>query len=76
MNPPIKMGERVVVHGNLQPYAKAIVVDLVFNKQEARWGIILEWPDAPGGPSVSRVWDHDEGKVWRRYADEVATAPN
>jgi hypothetical protein len=72
MNPPIKTGERVVVYGNLQPYATAIVVDLSYNHQEARWGIVLEWPNVPGGPATSRVWDTDEGKVWRRYADVAA----
>jgi len=67
MEPPIKVGERVVVHNNLQPYARAIVADLVYNADEARWGIILEWPNAPGGPSMSRVWSTDEGSVWYRY---------
>lgn len=67
MNPPIKSGERVVVNGNLQPYAKAIVLECVYNAQEARWGIILDWPEAPGG-GRSRVWDTDEGKGWYRYA--------
>lgn len=69
MIPPIQIGARVVVGDNLQPYAKAIVSDLVFNSMEGRWAIILDWPNAPGGPGRSRVWDHDEGKTWRRYSD-------
>jgi hypothetical protein len=68
MEPPIKVGERVVVNGNLQPYAKAFVCDLVYKQDEARWAIILEWPEAPGGRAMSRVWDTDEGSVWNRYA--------
>jgi hypothetical protein len=69
MNPPIQKGVRVVVAGNLQPYARAVVADCVYKPEEARWAIILEWPDAPGGPNVSRVWDTDEGRGWYRYAD-------
>ena len=58
----------MVVNGNLQPYAEAYVVDCIYVPNESRWGIILEWPKAPGGPSVSRVWDTDEGKGWFRYS--------
>ena len=68
MNPPIEKGERVVVNGNLQPYAEAYVAECVWNASEARWAIILEWPKAPGRPGLSRVWDTDEGKGWYRYA--------
>lgn len=67
MNPPISRGERVIVNGNLQPYALAIVADCVYQPNEARWAIVLEWPNAPGGPGYSRVYDHDEGKGWYRY---------
>lgn len=68
MNPPINKGERVVVNGNLQPYATAIIVDCVYQAAEARWAVLLEWPHAPGGPGYSRVYDTDEGKGWYRYA--------
>lgn len=69
MNPPIKNGTRIVVGDNLQPYAKAIVIDSVYNERESRWGIIIEWPNAPQGPNISRVWSTDEGKGWRRYVE-------
>lgn len=69
MDSPIKNGTRIVVGDNLQPYAKAIVVDSIYVEHEGRWGITLEWPDAPGGVSYSRVWDSDEGKGWRRHAE-------
>ena len=65
--PPVNKGERVVVGGNLQSYAAAYVADCVYVPHEARWGIVLEWPNAPGGPSASRVWDTDEGTRWYRY---------
>ncbi len=67
MKPSIEKGTRVVVGGNLQPYAVALVADCVYNVEEARWGIVLEWPNAPGGSAFSRVWETDEGKVWYRY---------
>ena len=68
MNPPIEKGTRVVVAGNLQPYARALVADCFYDKNSARWAIVVEWPDAPGGPGVSRLWDTDEGKGWYRYS--------
>jgi len=67
MNPPIEKGKRVVVNGNLQPYALAVVVETIFVEKEARWAIVLEWPNAPGGPSFSRVYEKDENKGWYRY---------
>ena len=67
MNPPILKGERVIVGGNLQPYALAIVANCVYHSAEARWCIVLEWPNTPGGTSYSRVYDTDEGKIWYRY---------
>lgn len=69
MNAPIKNGTRVIVGDNFQPYAKAIVVDCVYVAHEARWGVVLEWPNAPGGPGYSRVWADDEGKGWRRWTE-------
>lgn len=68
MNPPIKKGARVIVYGNLEAYATAIVVDCSYQQSESRWAIVLEWPNAPGGPGYSRVYDTDEGKGWYRYA--------
>lgn len=69
VNSPLKHGERIVVNGNLQPYAAAYVADCVYLTQEARWAIILHWPNAPGtGSKTSRVYDTDEDKDWYRYA--------
>lgn len=68
MNNPVQKGQRIVVRGNLQPYALALVADVTFIEHEARWAIILEWPNASGGPAYSRVYDHDEGKGWYRYS--------
>lgn len=62
MNPPIQKGERVVVAGwtNLD----VRVADVIFQQQELRWVLVLDW----GEHGVSRVYDHDEGKTWYRYA--------
>lgn len=67
LTPPAN-GSRVIVNGNLQPYAMARVVNSIFNKDEDRWGIILEWPNLPDGPAFSRVYSTDEGKGWYRYS--------
>lgn len=69
MNPPILRGTRVVVGGNLQPYAKALVSRCVYVPEEERWCIYLEWPDSPGGPAESHVWDTDENLTWYRYSE-------
>lgn len=57
----VKKGDRLVVHGRPEP---AIVVDIVPLPLESRTAYTLDW-----GPfGLSRVYDHDEGKVWQRYA--------
>jgi len=61
MNPPVQKGERVVVSGWNNQVTK--VADCVYNPQEARWVIILDW----GEHGISRVYDHDEGKTWYHY---------
>jgi hypothetical protein len=61
MNPPVKDGERVVVHGRPE---RAIVVGSQYLNIEARWLIKLDW----GDHFRSHVYDTDEGKVWYRYA--------
>jgi hypothetical protein len=61
MNPPVKKGERLVVYGRPE---QAIVADCIYAPVEARWVIVLDW----GQYGVSRVYDHDEGKVWFRYS--------
>lgn len=71
MNPPVQKGERLIVGGNTQPYATAIVVECNFVPTEQRWAITLEWPNLPPElgktTGYSRVWDSDEGKGWYRY---------
>jgi hypothetical protein len=62
-----KKGDRIIYEGNLQPYARALVLECV-PLPDGRTAIVLEWPDAPGeGAKLSRVYLHDEGKVWYRY---------
>jgi hypothetical protein len=57
----VKKGDRLVVHGRPE---QAIVVDIVPLPHEGRAAFILDW-----GPfGLSRVYDHDEGRVWNRYA--------
>lgn len=63
-----QLGSRIVVAGNLETYAQAFVIDHVYVAEGDRTAIILEWPNAPGGPGRSRVWDTDEGNGWYRYA--------
>jgi len=73
----IKKGDRVVVNGNLQPYALARVSGFMFDEfDRTRQGLVLEWPNAPGGADKSRVWIDDEGKTWERYEDVAAALPN
>jgi hypothetical protein len=60
-------GTRIVVAGNLHEYATALVTGNEYVPTEARWRIELSWPNSPGGPGSSYVWDTDEGKVWYRY---------
>lgn len=60
MNPPVKVGERLVVYG--RPEA-AIVSECSWNQDEVRWDIRLNW----GPHGKSWVYGHDEGKVWFRY---------
>ena len=59
MEAPISKGTRVV-YGRPE---KVTVADVVFVPSELRWAIVLDW----GPHGVSRVYDHDEGKVWFRY---------
>jgi len=61
----VKTGDRIIVHGNTQPYAKAFVSNTYWDSIEHRWIIELDWEC--GGKS--KVYGHDEGKVWYRYGD-------
>lgn len=67
MNPPIEKGARVVLNGNLQPYAVAYVTETIYLPQRQAWAILLEWPNVPGGPGYSRIYSDEEGKGWYRY---------
>ena len=62
MKPPIEKGSRVVVSGMTE--FPALVAETTYVATEARWAIILDW----GIHGISRVYDHDEGKVWYRYS--------
>lgn len=56
---PPNIGERLVVHGMSQ---KAIVEDVVWDREINAWKILLDW----GEFGKSRVWAHDENRVWFR----------
>lgn len=56
----IKEGDQIVVHGIMPP---AKVSKVWYSKDEARNVIELDW----GGRGTSRVYDHDENKVWFKY---------
>jgi bifunctional DNA-binding transcriptional regulator/antitoxin component of YhaV-PrlF toxin-antitoxin module len=57
----IKVGDRVVVYryGNSTPIVVKKVLDL---PSESRKAFILDW----GEHGTSRVYDHDEGKIWHQ----------
>lgn len=59
--PPIKVGDRIVVLGFNDK--KVLVKHVDFIPNEARWVIFLDW----GVYGTSKVYDHDEGKIWHRY---------
>lgn len=60
MNQLPAVGERIVVYGMLQ---KATVEDIVWDEKNCDWKINLDW----GEFGKSRVWAHDEHKVWYRW---------
>jgi hypothetical protein len=55
------IGERVVVHGVPQ---KATVESVTWDAEANSWRVNLDW----GGFGKSRVWLHDENKVWYRLS--------
>ena len=59
----VQKGDRLVVYGRPE---KAIVADVVPVPHEGRTAFVLDW----GEYGTSRVYDHDEGKVWHRYASQ------
>jgi len=62
MKTPIEKGERVVVGGFRNHMSR--VTDVVWIPHEARWMITLDW----GVFGTSRIYHHDEGKIWYRYS--------
>jgi len=55
------IGERLIVHG-LQHHAT--IEDIVWDATVNSWKIILDW----GPHGKSRVWSHDENRVWYRWS--------
>lgn len=62
MNLP-NIGDRIVVQGMSQYTTH--VSSVTFVQSEQRWKIELDW----GEHGTSRVYDHDENKVWYRYTE-------
>jgi hypothetical protein len=59
----LKIGERLVVQG-LVDYP-ATVEKIWFDEETQRTVIELDW----GIHGKSRVYDHDENKIWYRYTE-------
>lgn len=58
----LKIGDKVVVYGILPP---AVVEVIWYDGETARLTIELNWGDR----GKSRVFAHDEGKIWVKYLD-------
>jgi len=56
------VGERIVVHGIQH---EAVVESVEWDKEAYSWKIFLNWSLL----GRSRVWAHDENKVWYRWKD-------
>jgi hypothetical protein len=56
----IKVGDLLVVQGMMPP---AKVEKVWFDKETSRFVIELDWGDY----GHSKVYDHDENKVWYKY---------
>jgi hypothetical protein len=63
MKQPPKIGERLVVHG-MSRFA-ALVESVEWNADSNDWLIRLDW----GNHGKSRVWLHDEGKIWKKWME-------
>ena len=57
-----KVGERLVVHGMSQ--YTAVVESVECDRERHGWWIDLDW----GSYGKSRVWGHDEDRVWFRWS--------
>ncbi len=60
-NPPVRIGERVIV-GDIF-YAKSYVSAIEWDESTHRYVISLDW----GEFGSSKVYCHDEGKIWERW---------
>lgn len=58
---PIEVGERIIVQGIT--HAQATVKNVTWVENEVRWKITIDW----GTWGTSKVYDHDENKIWYRY---------
>ncbi len=59
------IGEKIIVQ-NIR-YAEAKVSDIIWNAAERRYVLELSWSDSFGKYlGVSKIYDHDENKVWFR----------
>ncbi len=63
LEPPVKVGERIVVSGWVD--IPVWVAECSYVTDEARWKIVLHWSEM----GVSTVYDSDEGEVWFRYLE-------
>jgi hypothetical protein len=58
----LEVGDRIIVMGRPEV---AKVSEIKWSKKDFRYEIIVDW----GAFGKSRVWDTDEGKVWRKYTE-------
>jgi len=58
-----KVGERIVIHGMSDFVARVESVE--WNIESSDWVIRLDW----GIHGKSRVWLHDEGKIWKKWME-------
>ena len=59
---PVKKGERVSIPR--WEHLRVTVKSVDWDPFDHAWVIILDW----GEHGTSRVYGHDEGKTWQRYA--------
>ena len=61
--PPVKIGDRIIICGwsNYDTRIKSVT----YIQKECRWLIEVDW----GVHGHSKVYDHDEGKIWLRYTN-------
>lgn len=57
----VRRGDRLVVGGR----PERAVVDGVFEEEPGSTKIVVDW----GELGKSKVYEHDEGRTWRKYED-------